>query len=203
MSPEWITWLKANARPYHIHISNRYHKEFLDKLDAMGNDFIDWGFGSGFFSIALANRGNKVQGLDIEQELLEWAQQTAKTEFMSRKGSLSFTCDIDDLKPADIVFSDGLFEHYPDDEIVGILKTQIGYAKKFVVINLPTSDYPWKHNAFGNERWLSIGQWEQVLKPFKKDLVDLYRYGSGYFLWGVIRCQDQKKIKKEKSSETN
>lgn len=198
MSPEWVKWIKTMTRPYHIHISNRFHKELLQKLDAFGSDFIDFGFGSGYFSIALANMGNKVQGFELEEELKDFAEKAAKKEFITRKGKLSFTCDINELKPADIVFSDGLFEHYPDEKIIEIVKQQINLAKKFVVFNLPTSEYPWKHNAFGNERWLKIAEWEKIFKPFKKDLVDLYRYGSGYFLLGVIKCQS--KEKKEKTS---
>jgi len=200
MSPEWVEWIKTETRPYHIHISNRFHREVLQKLNAFGSDFIDWGFGSGYFSIALANMGNRVQGYEIERELVEFAEKAAKKEFMTRKGKLSFTCDMNALAPADVVYSDGLFEHYPDSDIVKIVEQQIELAKKLVVFNLPTSDYPWKHNAFGNERWLTIAEWEKIFKPFKRDLVELYRYGSGYFLLGVIKCPKEKKEKRKAST---
>lgn len=199
MPLDWVKWVKEKTRPYHIHVSNRFHKELLHKLDALGSDFIDWGFGSGYFSIALANMGNKVQGYDTESELVDFAENAAKKEFMSKKGKLSFTCDMNALQSADIVYSDGLFEHYPDSDIIKIVEQQISFAKKFVVFNLPTSEYPWRQNAIGNERWMTIAEWEKIFKPFKKDLVELYRYGSGYFLLGVIKCQSKEKKEKKKA----
>jgi hypothetical protein len=198
MSDEWVEWLKTNAQPYKIQVSNALIQVFLNKLDSMGNDFIDWGFGTGYLTIALANRENKVQGLEIRPELLEWAEETAGAEFLSSKGALSFTLNQDDLKPADIVFSDGLFEHYPDDKIIDIIKEQMAFAKKYVVFNLPSKFYPPNWNQFGDERLLTLKEWEDILKPFKTELIELYYYGANdFFLMGVIKTW--KKAKKTES----
>ena len=81
-------------------------------------------------------------------------------------------------------------EHYADQEIIEILKQQLQYALKAVVFSVPTKTYG--RIDFGDERLLTIEEWESILEPFKKDLSELNYYEEQRHLMGVIKAWKKK-----------
>jgi len=72
---------------------------------------LEWGYGTGFTSIAMANKGYKVQAYDTEPRLLEFAAEARRRFFVTSIGSVEFTADSERLRRADVVYSQGLFIH--------------------------------------------------------------------------------------------
>lgn len=60
----------------------------------------------------------------------------------------------------DVVFSQGFFEHFPDDAIARLLHEQSRVARH-VVLSVPNRSYAVRD--FGNERLLSRLEWEKLL----------------------------------------
>ena len=185
--PKWVEWLKANAQPYEVQTAQSLFRELIDKCLGLGDSFIEWGFGTGYTSIALANKGKKVIGYDIEPELVEWAKATAEKKFVNKDGKVRFTSVLGEVDGADIVFSQGLFEHFSDEKIVDLIAQQTAYANKYVIFSVPSDNYP--YDDFGDERKLSIKEWEVILEPFKNQLLELYYYDSRMHLMGVINAR--------------
>jgi hypothetical protein len=71
----------------------------------------------------------------------------------------------------DVVFSQGFFEHFDDNEINTLLKEELEVGK-VVIFSVPSNFYPRKD--FGDERLLSSGDWRKILKDFHINFVRYY-----------------------------
>ncbi|NQT89753.1 MAG: glycosyltransferase [Candidatus Omnitrophica bacterium] len=73
----------------------------------------------------------------------------------------------------DVVFSQGVLEHFTDVEIKRILDEKLKVCTKSVFFSVPNKHY--RHKDFGNERLLSKGAWEKLLTGFNiKESRDYY-----------------------------
>jgi 2-polyprenyl-3-methyl-5-hydroxy-6-metoxy-1,4-benzoquinol methylase len=184
MSERWIEFVKK-APAYPVYIGYPMFSEMIKELIDHGKSFIEYGFGTGYTLMALANKGYEVQGYDEEPKLIEMAEGKAKTIIVG-DGHAVFTACADDLRPADVVYSCGLLEHYPDDIIIELLERQLELAKSAVVFVIPSDNYP--HKEMGDERLMNIAEWEKLLKPiFGDKLIDLHYYCDRMLLLGVIK----------------
>lgn len=190
MKDKWFKFLMGTP-PFHVISTCPMIRDLLNKIEPMGKTFIDWGSGTGFTAIALANKKRQVVGYDINEKLVEFAKDNYSKYLVSLEGAVSFTYDIDDLVPADIIYSQGLLEHFNDNEICELIATQMIYAKKAVVFSVPSVNY--KRIDFGDERLMDLKQWEEILKPYEKQLRELYYYDERRQIMGVIKCQKKAK----------
>jgi hypothetical protein len=126
-----------------------------------------------------------VTAYDILPSNVEWANQSKKRYFSTTIGKLNFTSDIAELKPIDIVFSQGLLEHFDDQKIIEIINAQLAFANRAVLFSVPSEEY--KNQDYGDERLMSVAEWEAILSPVYGDkLYELYRYDQKRFIMGVI-----------------
>jgi len=183
MSERWVEFVKK-APAYQIYIGYPMFTELIKEVLKYGNTFLEYGFGTGYTAMALANKGYEVLGYDDEPKLIDIAEDKAKTIIVG-SGKVKFTADVTELKKMDVVYSCGLLEHYPDEFIIKILKEQVKLAKKAIVFVIPSEKYP--HKEMGDERLMDIAEWEKLLKPvFGKKLIDLHYYCDRILLMGVI-----------------
>jgi SAM-dependent methyltransferase len=63
---------------------------------------------------------------------------------------------------ADVVFSQGVLEHFGDEEIVRLARESLTVAPRFV-FSVPSRWYG--HRDFGNERLLGAPEWGAILEP--------------------------------------
>jgi len=183
MSERWIEFVKK-APAYEIYIGYPMFTELIKEVTKYGKTFLEYGFGTGYTAMALANKGYEVLGYDDEPKLIDIANEKAKTIVVG-SGSVQFSASVTELAKKDVVYSCGLLEHYPDEFIIKILKEQVKLAMKAVVFVIPSDNYP--HREMGDERLMNIAEWEGLLKPvFGKKLVDLHYYCDRMLLMGVI-----------------
>ena len=187
----WVAWITEKKQSYQIHVTNQIIKGLVDKIACMGQSFLEWGYGTGYTAIALANLKKQVTAYDPAFGLLEAATEARAKYLISLGGSVNFTSTLADLRPADIVYSQGLLEHFDDSTICQIVREQLVYAKIAVVFSVPSDNY--KTIDFGDERLMGIAEWERILEPFKVQLAQLYYYERRQHLMGVIRCQNSMK----------
>ena len=141
-----------------------FGSEFFEEIK--GKTIIDFGCGSGRQSVEMAQRGGaKVIGIDIQERLLESANQhAAQCNVVDRCIFSNHTTEL-----ADIIISKDAFEHYSDPSEV--LQTMASLLKPegYVLAAFgPTwlhpygghlfSIFPWSHLLFSEEaqiRWRS------------------------------------------------
>jgi hypothetical protein len=181
---KWEKFL-ANDPGYDILTSSPMIQELINKIVPMGQSFIEWGYGTGYTAIALANQKRQVKAYDPASGLLARAIEAKTKHLVSFSGKVEFTDKVADLQPADIVYSQGLLEHFDNERLYEIISAQLSFAKIAVVFSIPSINYP--QTDFGDERLLDIAGWETVLTPFKDRLTQLYYYERNQHLIGVIR----------------
>jgi SAM-dependent methyltransferase len=116
---------------------------FLQK----GFNALDAGCGSGFFAKYFCDYGMHTTALDYSVEALRIAQEKTQGKAELAK------CDLvnDDLrnilsKKYDIIFTDGLFEHFTEDEKDSIMKNLINVLKEngAILTFVPNKFSPWE-----------------------------------------------------------
>lgn len=127
---------------------------------------LEVGAGSGSLSIALSQLGLEVTALDRDAEIVGLIRAN-NHKFGGRIGQIligdSFHLPFPDDR-FDLVFHQGVFEHYGDEEIVRLLREQLRVAPR-VFFSVPNKSYP--RRDFGDERLLSGRQWQKILLPFR------------------------------------
>jgi hypothetical protein len=183
----WTEFYQQNDPGYVVHTTDPTLLSMVQKIISMGDSFIEWGYGLGYTAVSLANAGKIVSAYDPDINLLPHAFKAREENLKSLKGRVGFTCDKFILKPADIVYSQGLLEHFSNEGIVENIADQLRYAKIAVVFSVPSENYPFID--YGDERRMDIKSWEDILFPFKDRLAQLYYYERRQHLLGVIRCK--------------
>ncbi|OGB73598.1 hypothetical protein A3K24_01995 [candidate division Kazan bacterium RIFCSPHIGHO2_01_FULL_44_14] len=187
-----MDWNKYYQAPLTLKglLSNLYgQKEFLSViLEAGAKNILEVGVGSGAMSTFFSWLGLNVTGIDISPEVIE----KAKTESARFNGLAkfevadTFSLPYSDLS-FDLVFHQGLMEHFSDADIHKIFNEQLRVARR-VVFSVPNHRYP--RRDFGNERLMAKSQWEQILQPYQ--VVTSCSYSPKFFpKWYLPRVKIQ------------
>lgn len=149
-----------------------------------GDKLLEMGFGTGYTAIYLAKQGYDINGIDISSKLVVKATAEAlrqDAEVMFWEGDmfdmpLAMFKDIG--RKFKVIYHQGVLEHYSDEEIVKALKLQVPLCEH-LIFSVPSNHYPTQD--FGDERFLNVDQWKEILKDF--EIVNSYYYGpKDYFL---------------------
>ena len=163
-----MKWNKYYQAPLYLEglLSNLYgQKEFLVAIvGTKDRKILEAGVGSGAMSTFFSWLGFDVTGVDIDPEVVT----KAKIESGRFNGSAKFeVADTFHLpypnQSFDLVFHQGLLEHFSDEDIHKILNEQLRVAKQ-VVFSVP--NYRYARRDFGNERLMTKAQWEKILHPY-------------------------------------
>jgi 2-polyprenyl-3-methyl-5-hydroxy-6-metoxy-1,4-benzoquinol methylase len=119
----------------------------LDRVLRPGMHVLDAGCGSGFFSARFLERGCRVTALDSSREALELAREATRgrAEAYLMEDLLDGSFPANRARSFDLVFSDGLLEHYsgPDQrKIVGHF-IEVLRPDGFVATFVPNALSPW------------------------------------------------------------
>lgn len=141
------------------------HKDFICQMVEMNHSkVIEVGCGSGTLSVFMSHLGSDVTAVDLNSEVLANAQKTSANlggNIKFRKAD-AFNLPFKD-KEFDLAFSQGVLEHFTNNEIVLILREQLRIAKH-VFFSVPNNYY--NHRDFGDERLMSRKMWEQIISEF-------------------------------------
>ncbi|HBG62551.1 MAG: hypothetical protein A2Y03_08125 [Omnitrophica WOR_2 bacterium GWF2_38_59] len=119
----------------------------LDLFVGKDKKVLDAGCGSGFFSKYFCDKGAKVFSLDYSDEALQIAKRitNGKTEVL-KKDLLSPNISADIHEKFDLIFTDGLFEHFSSGEqdiIFNNLFSMIS-SEGVIVTFVPNKFSPWE-----------------------------------------------------------
>jgi len=147
-------------------LSNLYgQKEFLAEIVARApGKVLEVGAGTGAMSIFLAWLGFNVVSIDTNEEVVKNARQTASRLNAKVNFQVADTFKLPYLDQSfDIIFHQGLLEHFSDEDIGKILDEQLRVAP-VVVLSVPNHRYP--RRDFGNERLMNKNQWDKILSRY-------------------------------------
>ena len=124
---------------------------------------LEIGSGTGVMAAPLASAGIKVSSIDNDSEILRMAGVNARMLDVPIEYQ---EADAFHLPFADqefkVAFSQGLLEHFDDDDIRRLIAEQQRVAEAVVV------SVPLKGGApvtYGDERWLTMEEWEDIFEP--------------------------------------
>lgn len=122
---------------------------------------LEVGCGSGLTSVLLVSVGYRVTAADANTQLVEKVKRF-ETVFPNLIGIQAdmFKMGFGD-RSFDIAFSQGVLEHYPDDDIIRSLKEQKRVAQ-IVIIDVPNGRG--KIGDYGDERLISPTQWRKLIR---------------------------------------
>lgn len=118
----------------------------LDSVVEPGMDVLDAGSGSGFFSNYFIHKGCNVYSLDYSQDALELTKRMTgnRSQEYLREDLLDGGFGDRYRNRFDIIFSDGLFEHFPPEEQQKIMSVFIESKKdEGLITTFVPNKYSW------------------------------------------------------------
>ena len=137
----------------------------LIKKYAKGNKLIESGSGTGVLSTYMASLKYDVTGIDIDKDILNLSKKIAKNYNSKNKPTFKnksiFKLDYKE-NYFDVSFSNGVLEHFNDEQIIDTLKQQMKIAK-IVIFGIPTKYFNQEEAMYGDERYKNNKFWRNLI----------------------------------------
>lgn len=173
----WAEFYNAKINIYDIyaHIGNQWALIKRIKKLPQGASLLEIGVGTGITACYLSNIGYKVTAIDNDIQVLNKAKKFIE-RFNSRITLIGMDMfNLDFSGKFDLVYHQGVLEHYSEGEIQTAIEEQFKVTNK-IIFSVPSYNYPRKD--FGNENLWNIKKWKEVLRKFK--IVEIFGYDFIY-----------------------
>lgn len=141
------------------------------------------GCGTGIISTYMASLGYDVTEADIDDKILELAKRVSK-EYIKNSKPKFVKKDIMKLdynkNEFDCIFSNGVLEHFSDEDILKTLKLQLKQSK-YVIVGIPTNFFNKEEALHGDERFLKVDYWRNLFKKCDATIVEETSYDYRIF----------------------
>ena len=137
----------------------------LIKKYSKKNKLIESGSGTGVLSTYMASLGYDVTGIDIDEDILKLSKKITKNYKSKNKPNFQKKSifELDYRKNTfDVSFSNGVLEHFTDEQIIDTLKQQMKIAK-VVIFGIPTKYFNQEEAMYGDERYMSYKFWRNLI----------------------------------------
>lgn len=154
----------------------KYKKKFIKKIMkyAKNKKVLEAGCGTGLMAGYLQKQGLDVTALDLSQTVLDYAKEIA-TNSKVIKPCRYEQGNILDLKyknnTFDVSYSNGVLEHFSDEEIINILKQQMRISK-YVIFGIPSTYFNMNEKMLGNERGLTLKEWKKLINEANGEIIE-------------------------------
>lgn len=169
--------LKKDKKKY-VNYKIKHKKKLISLITKYSSDkILEAGCGTGIISTYLASLGYYVKAVDIDIDILKLSKEIAD-EYSSLNKPIFEKMDIFNLdvkEEFDVVFSNGVLEHFTDIEIKEIIKRQLDIAK-YVIIGIPTIFFNQDEALYGDERFLPLEHWRKLFSEINSKIVDESAY---------------------------
>ena len=170
---KWYELYKIDIEEFHtpddyIEYKLKYKKKFIEKVIqySQNKKVIEMGCGTGLMAGYLQKLGLDVTALDLSQKVIDYAYEIAKQSNIIKPCKYE-QGDILNLKykanTFDVSYSNGVLEHFNDDEVVTILKQQMKISK-YVIFGVPSTYFNMNEKMLGNERSLTLREWSKLVE---------------------------------------
>lgn len=142
----------------------------------LGGSVLEAGCGSGILTTFLATQGYKATGVDNNEEVVTLARECAQ----KLRSKAIFRCgDIFQLsypsKSFNVVFSNGVLEHFSDDDILSILREE-SRISEYIVFSIPTNYFSENERTHGDERFLHPKKWRELIAMTENEIVSEFNF---------------------------
>lgn len=124
----------------------------------------------------LGQSGYVVTGVDSDPDMIKLAMSIA----IQQESSVLFK--VDDIKTLktiqghfDVVFSNGVMEHFSDNDIAAILNRHLSISD-YVVVSVPSDFFTDDQRMYGDERFMSTDQWHSILSKVHGSIVEEFTF---------------------------
>ncbi len=169
--------------------NNRVLRNLLKVTDLRGKNVLEVGAGTGRDSFKLTDHGANVFMLDYAAGSLKIIKEIAVEEKVDVNmiGGDAFRLPFDDGS-FDVVFHQGLLEHFRENDALRLLKENVRVLKKggLLLVDVPQRYHVYtamKHTLISIDKWFagwerefSVGELSDILKGLQ--LEPIYRYGE-------------------------
>lgn len=163
-------------------LGNYYFYELFDEiLKRKPSSVLEVGVGTGCMSSFLGLLGYKIIGIDLDPKIIEKAI-AANNHFHGKaqfKVMDAFHLTLPN-NSVDVVFSQGLMEHFDEDKLAELIKEQWRVAKKAIIISVPNTNCGL--HEFGNETLYSLNQWTDKIRRISDMQKQPYNLSSYNYL---------------------
>lgn len=137
----------------------------LIKKYSKNNKLLEAGSGTGVLSTYMASLGYDVVGIDIDKDILSLSKKISnkyesenKPKFIKKSiFELDYNEDF-----FDVSFSNGVLEHFNDEQIIDTLKQQMKVSK-YVIFGIPTKYFNKEEAMYGDERYMDYSFWRDLI----------------------------------------
>lgn len=177
--------LKKDAIRYvDYKIKNKKKLINLIKKYSKRKKIMEAGSGTGIISTYMASLGYDVTEVDIDDKILNLAKDISKKYI--KKGEPRFVKkDLLELdfksKEFDVIFSNGVLEHFSDEDIKKILKNELEQSS-FVIVGVPTTFFNQNEALHGDERFLKLSYWRNIFKSSNAIILEEKSYNYMTFI---------------------
>lgn len=154
----------------------KYKKKFIQKIKkyAKNKKVIETGCGTGLMAGYLQKIGLEVTALDLSQKVLDYAKEIATNSNVIcpckyEQGDILKLKYKDDT--FDVSYSNGVLEHFDDQDIVKTLKEQMRISK-YVIFGIPSTYFNINEKMLGNERSLTKKEWSKLIKKANGKIIE-------------------------------
>jgi len=152
--------------------------ETVEKYCPKNGTILEVGSGSGVTAIHLALSCYKITGIDSDSDMVEFARSIAdgqKSAALFRLGNLQ---TLDNVKSRfDIIFSNGVMEHFSDRDIVEIINRHASVSK-YVIFSVPSDFFTDEQRIYGDERFMNATEWRRIIAATKAVCIEEFSFGA-------------------------
>ncbi len=155
----WSAYLAGQSLEGYLDFLSLHGPMVREVLAGDPKSVLEVGCGGANLAIFFSHLGLRSVGIDIEAGVIEEAKRHAASlrgnvEFVVGDGFATEFAD----REFDVSMSQGVLEHFPDEEIERFLAESIRISRR-VVASMPNRNYPTRD--FGNERLMPAEFWQQ------------------------------------------
>lgn len=141
---------------------------FIKLIKKYSSNFkiLEAGSGTGILSTYMASLNYDVTAIDIDKKILGLSQNISQNYNSNNKPTflIKSIFKLDFKKEEfDVSFSNGVLEHFKDEEIISTLKQQMTISK-FVIFGIPTKYFNQAEAMYGDERYMRFSKWRELIK---------------------------------------
>lgn len=138
----------------------------LIKKYSPNKKIIEAGSGTGILSTYLSSIGFDSLAIDIDKEILNLSKKIAKEYNATNKPKFKIDSILElnyKENQFDVSFSNGVLEHFSDEDIILTLQKQM-YIAKTVIVGIPTKYFDSNEAMYGDERFMELNFWREIIK---------------------------------------
>ncbi len=200
LGTDWAEFYSKEITKEDMEGNINHHRYFIDLIFDWANKrsdhhtlkLLEIGLGTATMSIYLSKRSFEVVGLDLDPLIVAKAIETNNKLGGHAKFIAMDAFDLPKFfkeNTFDIAFSQGTMEHFDNDALKKILEAQLAVAKH-VIFSVPSVNWP--REDFGNERKMTVEEWEKLLKDFRLMVNHISYYQEGDLHIAVVVSNQEK-----------